>query len=140
MIWPALIWKVGRAILTFGITLPLWLFLVAGGWLWWGKTSAVRLAVNNAVTELVAGAEMDARKAKAVEEARRRAAAVKSLEDYRQQYATDKVAAEQAHDLLEQRIVDNEKKLAVAGRSCLLNDADVERLRNASKPAASSGR
>lgn len=140
MVWPAFYGRFVKPILTFGITLPLWLFLVAGIWLWWDKSSAVRRAVDTAVTNLVAGAEIDALKAKAAEEARRRAAATKALEDYRQQYAADKAAAEQATDLLEQRIADNEKELAAAGRSCLLDDADVEWLRNASKSPASSGR
>jgi len=60
-------------VLTFGITLPVWFFLAAGGWLWWDKTSAVRLAVDKAVTELVAGAQLEALKAEAVEQRRMRA-------------------------------------------------------------------
>lgn len=66
------IWRVIRPILTFGITLPVWVFLVAGGWIWWDRTSAVRLAVNKAVTELVAGAELDALNARLIEERRLR--------------------------------------------------------------------
>lgn len=53
------IWKVVRPILTFGITLPLWLFLAAGVWLYVDKASAVRTAVNGAVTDLVAGAQLE---------------------------------------------------------------------------------
>lgn len=60
-------------ILTFGITLPVWFFLAAGGWLWWDKTSAVRQAVDKAVTELVAGAQIEALKAEATEQRRMRA-------------------------------------------------------------------
>ncbi|CDX19966.1 conserved hypothetical protein [Mesorhizobium sp. ORS 3359] len=60
-------------ILTFGITLPVWFFLAAGGWLWWDRTSAVRLAVDKAVTELVAGAQIEALKAEAAEQRRMRA-------------------------------------------------------------------
>lgn len=60
-------------ILTFGITLPLWLFLAAGIWVWFDKGSAVRLAVDRAVTDLVAGAQLDALKAEAIEERRLRA-------------------------------------------------------------------
>ncbi|AZO29443.1 hypothetical protein [Mesorhizobium sp. M1B.F.Ca.ET.045.04.1.1] len=67
------IWRVIRPILTFGITLPVWVFLIAGGWIWWDRTSAVRIAVNRAVTELVAGAELDALNAQLVEERRLRA-------------------------------------------------------------------
>lgn len=60
-------------VLTFGITLPVWFFLAAGGWLWWDKTSSVRLAVDKAVTELVAGAQLEALKAEAAEQRRMRA-------------------------------------------------------------------
>ncbi|CAN7165763.1 hypothetical protein LJR234_000340 [Mesorhizobium amorphae] len=60
-------------LLTFGITLPVWFFLAAGLWLWWDKTSAVRTAVDKAVTELVAGAQLDAMQAELNEERRLRA-------------------------------------------------------------------
>ncbi|MER8946118.1 hypothetical protein [Mesorhizobium sp. M0959] len=60
-------------LLTFGITLPVWIFLVAGIWLWWDKTSEVRQAVDKAVTELVAGAQLDALNAELVEQRRLRA-------------------------------------------------------------------
>ncbi|TGT90906.1 MULTISPECIES: hypothetical protein [unclassified Mesorhizobium] len=51
-------------VLTFGITLPVWVFLVAGAWLYFDKSSAVRTAVDRAVTKLVAGAEIEALNAK----------------------------------------------------------------------------
>lgn len=51
-------------ILTFGVTLPVWLFLAAGAWLYFDRDSAIRTAVNEAVTELVAGAELEAERAK----------------------------------------------------------------------------
>lgn len=52
-------------ILTFGVTLPVWLFLAAGAWLYIDRGSAIRTAVNEAVTELVAGAEIEAANARA---------------------------------------------------------------------------
>lgn len=63
---PALsvVWGVLRPILTFGITLPLWVFIAAGVWLWFDKTSDIRKSVNNAVTELVDGAELEAERAR----------------------------------------------------------------------------
>jgi hypothetical protein len=67
------IWKVLRPILVFGITLPVWVFLAAGVWLWIDKTSAVRHAVDKAVTELVAGAQLDALQAELTEQRRLRA-------------------------------------------------------------------
>ncbi|TPJ83862.1 hypothetical protein FJ422_16445 [Mesorhizobium sp. B2-6-3] len=60
-------------ILTFGITLPVWAFLAGGTWLWIDKTSAVRHAVNTAVSRLVAGAELDALQAELIEQRRLRA-------------------------------------------------------------------
>lgn len=58
------------AVLTFNIALPLWVFLVAGGWFYFDKHSAIRTAVNQAVTKLVAGAEIEALNAKLAEEQR----------------------------------------------------------------------
>lgn len=58
------IWRFLRPILTFGVTLPVWLFIAAAVWLWVDKTSAVRAAVDNAVTELAAGAEIEGLKAR----------------------------------------------------------------------------
>lgn len=60
-------------ILAFGITLPVWAFLAAGIWLWFDKGSAVRQAVDKAVTQLVAGAQMDALQAELTEQRRLRA-------------------------------------------------------------------
>lgn len=57
-------WNVARPILTFGVTLPAWLFLAGGLWLWVDRTSAVRTAVDGAVRELVAGAEIEALRAR----------------------------------------------------------------------------
>lgn len=62
-----------KKLLTFGITLPVWIFLAAGVWLWWDKTSAVRQAVDKAVTEIVAGAQLDALNAELIEQRRLRA-------------------------------------------------------------------
>lgn len=67
------IWSFIRPILVFGITLPVWVFLAAGIWLWFDKTSAVRAAVNKATAELVAGAQIEALNAQLVEERRIRA-------------------------------------------------------------------
>lgn len=67
------IWAFLRPILVFGITLPVWVFLAAGIWLWFDKTSSVRAAVNKATAELVAGAQIEALNAQLVEERRIRA-------------------------------------------------------------------
>ncbi|TIX28940.1 hypothetical protein [Mesorhizobium sp.] len=67
------VWKVIGPILTYCIAIPVWIILIAGGWVWLDKTSAVRAAVNKAVTQLVAGAELDALNATLIEERRLRA-------------------------------------------------------------------
>ncbi|MCC2096917.1 MAG: hypothetical protein KDJ29_08490, partial [Hyphomicrobiales bacterium] len=46
------------------IPIPLGLILAAGLWLWIDRTSAIRQAVDSAVTDLVAGAELAAKDAK----------------------------------------------------------------------------
>jgi hypothetical protein len=51
-------------ILTFGLTIPVWLVLAVGLWVHFDKSSAVRQAVDRAVTELVTGAELEAERAK----------------------------------------------------------------------------
>lgn len=50
-------------VLTFGVTIPVWLIAVAGLWVAFDKTSEIRRAVDRAVTELVAGAELEAARA-----------------------------------------------------------------------------
>lgn len=51
-------------ILTFGLTIPVWAILAVFLWVQFDKSSAIRTAVNRAVTELVAGAELEAERAK----------------------------------------------------------------------------
>lgn len=51
-------------VLTFGLTIPVWLILAVGLWVQFDKGSAVRQAVDRAVTELVTGAELEAAQAR----------------------------------------------------------------------------
>ncbi len=67
------IWGALRPILTFGVTLPLWVLLAAGIWLHVDKTSAVRSAVNDAAAKMVAGGQIAALQAQITEERRIRA-------------------------------------------------------------------
>lgn len=64
------LWNVVRPILMFRIALPLWVFLAVAGWLYVDRTSAVRTAVDKAVTSLVAGAQLQALDAQLAEERR----------------------------------------------------------------------
>ena len=67
MIGLALLGRAGKgllALLAVGITVPVWLMLAAGIWLWLDRSSAIRKAVDRAVTELVDGAELEAARAR----------------------------------------------------------------------------
>jgi len=55
------IWKVIKGILTFQLSVPVFVILLAVGWFYFDRSSAIRTAVNNAVTKLVAGAELAAK-------------------------------------------------------------------------------
>lgn len=52
-------------VLTFGITIPVGVILLAALWVHFDKGSSVRSAVDRAVIELVAGAELEAANARA---------------------------------------------------------------------------
>lgn len=52
-------------LLSFGITIPVGVVLAAGLWVHFDKGSSVRSAVDRAVIELVAGAELEAANARA---------------------------------------------------------------------------
>lgn len=69
------VWKV----LTIGIIIPIWLILLVLGWSYIDKNWSVKRAVNKAVTELVAGAELKAAAATIENEKRLRTFAEGSL-------------------------------------------------------------
>lgn len=134
-----LIWdKFIRRILTFGITLPLWLFLAAGVWLYVDKASAVRTAVNDAATKLVAGAEIEALQVQLLEERR-----VRAWEDGKADEArlvADKERAARTELATQLAITEDEKKgladdlQAVREREsdtgCVVDQFLFDRLRN----------
>ncbi|MFC6488042.1 hypothetical protein [Nitratireductor sp. GCM10026969] len=118
-------------ILTFGITLPLWAFLAAGAWFHFDKSSAVREAVDNAVTELVAAEELAAASAEvaalsaiADERERRLAAAQRANRLYAERLAeTVQEKQELSHE------IDDILARPVAG-DCSVDRNVLERLRN----------
>lgn len=119
-------------LLTVGITIPLWLILAAGLWLHLDKSSAVRSAVNRAVTDLVHSAEIEA--AKAREEALRKILAEKDRQAERDRIALARFAellhaAETEKDNLHDEIA--ELEAAPPPDSCVVDDALLDRLRNA---------
>ncbi|MEM6381070.1 MAG: hypothetical protein AAF739_00215 [Pseudomonadota bacterium] len=122
-------WVLG--LLGVGVTIPLGLILAAGLWVHFDKSSTARAAVDRAVTELVAGAELRALRAKLsaaetiANEERRRAAAAEAANTRfrtRLQDQTRDLETAQAEltDLLAQPINDQ----------CVVDDALLERLRN----------
>ena len=48
------------AFLTIAITVPIWVFIIVGAWLFFDRHSAIRNSVNTAVKNLVAGEELAA--------------------------------------------------------------------------------
>lgn len=125
-------------VLTFGLTVPLWLILAAALWVHFDRSSAVRQAVDRAVTELVAGAELDAAKARleamrrlhamalgAAEEARRRAQAA---EDANRAFAADLAAS----DAIREEIANDLEELLArpVDAACAVSPGLLDRLRN----------
>ncbi|MCA0276233.1 MAG: hypothetical protein LCH86_09525 [Proteobacteria bacterium] len=103
MTWLALkpfalaVWRV----LTVMIPIPLVLIIAAGIWVHFDKSSAVRRAVDKAVTELMAGAELDALKAQLAAEKTARAfleGKAASLAEANQRFEDARIAAERKNE------------------------------------------
>lgn len=124
--------------LTVGITIPLWLIAAVALWVHFDRSSAVRTAVDRAVVQLVAGAEIEAANAKAegqhrlrllaegaAEEARRRAQA---LEDANRRHAVALAAAETEKEELVHEIEDLLSN--PVDDACVVSRDVLDRLRN----------
>lgn len=110
------------------IAIPVPLVVIAAAWLWmhFDKSSEVRQAVDSALEDFVHGLERAALAAKLAEERRLRAAAETALAGFTRALSeADKRDATEAQ-LREQETADYERKLAEAGRSCLLDRSDVD--------------
>ncbi|PBB41786.1 hypothetical protein CK222_21775 [Mesorhizobium sp. WSM3866] len=97
-------------VLSFGITLPVWAFLIAGTWLYFDKASAIRTAVNQAVTKLVAGAELEALNAKLTEERRIRQWAEAKVDETNRLAEIDRQAREDLEKQSNLSRLDNRKR------------------------------
>ena len=86
-------WSFARRILFFAIPVPVALIVAAWVWVTWDKSSAVRRAVDTAVTKLVDGAELDAERATT-------AALRKIIADRNRQAAADRDALRKFADQL----------------------------------------
>jgi hypothetical protein len=118
-------------LLSFGVTLPLWIFLAGGLWLHLDKASAVRKAVDSAVTDLVAGAEISAANARAtalqavVDEQNRKLAAEKQAN----RLFAERLAASQKTQSETEDAIQNLLARPVAG-DCHVHDDVYGRLHN----------
>lgn len=125
-------------ILTFTIALPVWVFLVAGAWLYFDKASAVRTAVDKAVTKLVAGAEIEALNAKLVEERHIRQWSDRKAAEASQIAESDRKALEELDTHFALTAIDDRKKkddlVQIEARptpdGCRVDEYLLNRLRN----------
>lgn len=116
-------------LLSIMIPIPLAVIVAAGLWVHFDKASAIRKAVDNAVTDLVAGAQIEAAKARTAEIERQRNQQAIVFEEFRKRRAAEqRVDAEREERHAKER-ADYEEKLRTAGRSCRLTDGDIEWLR-----------
>lgn len=87
-------------LLSMGITIPLWLIAAVALWAYFDRSSAVRTAVDRAVIEYVAGRELEAARATADAERRRRVFAEGSAQEARRRAtAAEDAARSHAADL-----------------------------------------
>ncbi|MGX7874445.1 hypothetical protein ACVDG5_018285 [Mesorhizobium sp. ORM6] len=125
-------------LLTFTISLPLWVFLAAGGWLYFDKASAVRVAVDKAVTKLVAGAEIEALQAKLDSERRIREWSDSKAAEASQIAETERQARQELETNFALSAIDDRKKkddlVQIEARptpdGCRVDGFLLERLRN----------
>lgn len=129
-----LLGKAAKAIFEFaliGVTIPIGLIVIAGAWLYFDRSSAIRDAVDRAVTELVAGAELEAARQRnvallqIVEEQRRRAEAAGRARD---EFERAKAEAEAKIGDLADEIAELESRPVAA--DCRVDPAILDRLHN----------
>lgn len=120
-----ILWRVAR------FTVPIPLIAIAAALIWTqiDKTSSVRRAVDKAMTQAVAGAQIASLEARLAERERQLAAGRKALAGFaellREAQAREAALAEQdAEDEAE-----FEARLKAAGRSCAVTDDDIQWLR-----------
>lgn len=118
-------------LLSIGITIPLWVILGAVIWFQIDKTSSVRTAVDRAVKELVAGAEIKAAESRAdalqkiVDEERQKAADLKAAnERYAKQAMQDNIEIGNLNDQIA------EQQAQPIPENCSVDDPLAGRLHN----------
>jgi hypothetical protein len=137
MISGAVLWTVVKRILGFIVPVPVVVILAALAWVQFDKSSAIRQAVNERVTEMVAGAEIAAleaklaaqvqiadRAAEAAQEARRRL----TVESTARTNLTVRLAAIQTeNEILNDDLADLLSR--PVDRDCAVDDSVLDRLR-----------
>ncbi len=116
-------------LVSVAIPVPVVAIIAVLGWLQLDKASSVRRAVDRATAELVAGGEIAALQARLAQEAQLRRAAETAIGGYTRALAEIERREAVEQERREQEIADYERKLVEVGRSCLLDDADVDWLR-----------
>lgn len=129
MTW-AFVAGIGKRVLLFTIPIPVIAVLAAWAWVHFDKSSAIRRAVDRAVTELVDGAELDA--ARAQNEALRKILAETERRAERDRAAAARfsellTAAEAEKDDLADEIADLESR--PVNDACVVDGDLLERLR-----------
>lgn len=116
-------------VLTIMIPVPLALIVAAGLWVHFDKASAIRKAVDKAITELVAGAEIDALEAKLDAERALRVFAegrASALGEANRHFEEQRIAAERENEGLSDEL--EELKASAPGTS--VDQPILDRLRN----------
>lgn len=116
-------------VLTISLPVPLFVIALAVGWWQLDKSSAVRRAVDDALTEAVAGAKIAALEAQLAERNRQLEAGRKAAEGFAELLRQAQLREEQQAAIDAEEDADYEAQLAAAGRSCGLDQSDIDWLR-----------
>lgn len=125
----AAILAIAGRVLTLSLPVPLFVIALAVGWWQLDKHSAVRRAVDEALTEAVAGAKIAALEAQLAERNRQLEAGRKAAEGFAELLRQAQLREEQQAAIDAKEDADYESELAAAGRRCALDDADLDWLR-----------
>jgi len=126
------------ALATITIPLPLIVIVAGGLWLWIDTGSRVRTAVDKAMKELVAGAEIDALEAKLdgerrlrmfAEGARDEARRIQAEEEKARQEFSDKLVLSEIQSENDAKEIEDLKKQP-RPEECVADDAYIDGLRN----------
>lgn len=116
-------------VLTISLPVPLFVIALAVGWWQLDKHSAVRRAVDDALTEAVAGAKIASLEAQLAERSRQLEAGRKAAEGFAELLRQAQIREEQQAAIDATEDAEYEAKLAAAGRSCPISSDDIDWLR-----------